>query len=660
MNDIDGNEERRLEEGFSLGNADNELVAVLNEFTLSVRELNAKYAELLENTRRIHTESGELHAALQKATEGAAEQRERSCANIAELADLAKELADLITSTHIELLENSRKISEESGGIQTAIRQAAEEATDQREHDLAKLAELSGLVKDLAESAGVAQLELLENTRKIYEESGGIQTAIRQLAEGAAYQREHDRAEIAGLSGLVKGFAESFGATQAEMLENARRGNTESEKLHTAIREATEEAAKQREHSCANLAELSDLAKELADLISSTHTELLENSRRINEESGVIRTAIRKVSEEVASQWEQNRTEVAELAGLVKELAASTSSRQTESLEKTSKISEESGEIQLAIRQAAEETASQREHDLAKLTELSGLVKDLAESAGVAQLELLENTRKIYEESGGIQTAIRQLAEDATNQRERGRAEIAGLSSLTKELADLISSTYTELLENTSKINTESGGIQTAIRQLAEEAANQREHDRAEHAEFSDLVKRLADSTGDLGARLRSLVDEKTGLSRLDPAFVSTVDRKLGNLIASFGEGNRETLDALREMDENVHASLQDSRNLAVLTQKTVEALPKLLKGHYSESIATLTEKTAAFESALTALDELEKKTAEKQQAFDDRLTALEKRVKEKMDRTYFFQLMVFASQWVALIVFMLFSFWKV
>jgi len=113
-------------------------------------------------------------------------------------------------------------------------------------------------------------------------------------------------------------------------------------------------------------------------------------------------------------------------------------------------------------------------------------------------------------------------------------------------------------------------------------------------------------------------------------------------------------------MDENVHASLQDSRNLAVLTQKTVEALPKLLKGHYSESIATLTEKTAAFESALTALDELEKKTAEKQQAFDDRLTALEKRVKEKMDRTYFFQLMVFASQWVALIVFMLFSFWKV
>ncbi|NLH20237.1 MAG: hypothetical protein GX462_09315, partial [Thermotogaceae bacterium] len=513
MNDIDGNEERRLEEGFSLGNADNELVAVLNEFTLSVRELNAKYAELLENTRRIHTESGELHAALQKATEGAAEQRERSCANIAELADLAKELADLISSTHTELLENSRKISEESGGIQTAIRQAAEEATDQREHDLAKLAELSGLVKDLAESAGVAQLELLENTRKIYEESGGIQTAIRQLAEGAAYQREHDRAEIAGLSGLVKGFAESFGATQAEMLENARRGNTESEKLHTAIREATEEAAKQREHSCANLAELSDLAKELADLISSTHTELLENSRRINEESGVIRTAIRKVSEEVASQWEQNRTEVAELAGLVKELAASTSSRQTESLEKTSEISGESGGIQFAIRQAAEEAASQWGHDLAKLTELSGLVKELAESSRVAQLELLAHTRKINEESGGIQTAIRQLAE---------------------------------------------------------ETANQREYDRAKLTELSGLVKRLADSTGDLGARLRLLVDEKTGLPRLDPAFVSSVDRKLGNVIASLGEGNRETLDALREMDENVRASLQDSRNLAVLTQKTV------------------------------------------------------------------------------------------
>ena len=67
MNDIDGNEERRLEEGFSLGNADNELVAVLNEFTLSVRELNAKYAELLENTRRIHTESGELYKKQPKA-----------------------------------------------------------------------------------------------------------------------------------------------------------------------------------------------------------------------------------------------------------------------------------------------------------------------------------------------------------------------------------------------------------------------------------------------------------------------------------------------------------------------------------------------------------------------------------------------------------------
>ena len=152
---------------------------------------------------------------------------------------------------------------------------------------------------------------------------------------------------------------------------------------------------------------------------------------------------------------------------------------------------------------------------------------------------------------------------------------------------------------------------------------------------------------------------QSTERARLEQA----IDKSLDNFITSAEERNRndiETLEKARENWQSISLSaLRESQALASLTQKTLETLPGAIKGQQSDAIESLVEKIASIENTLTEIVDQEKKLAEKSAFSEGRIVALEQHTKEKMDRTYYFQLMVFASQWVVLIVFILFYFWK-